>query len=164
MKRSIMIWLPIILLPALNMIPVISGHRAYQFFIFPIIGAVVEELIFRGLLLWKWLLYEERIKPVIAIIIVAVLFSLMHLWNLRSGAPFLAVLIQIFFAFCFSIWAGAVVWKTGRITIPLIAHLLLNATAAEDNMWAGIIASIVVLADGIILLQECGKGQVHHQR
>ena len=54
--------------------------------------------------------------------------------------------------FCFSVWAGAVAWRTDRICIPLIAHVLLNATAgAAEIARVSVLVSIDVLADGVLL-------------
>ena len=92
-------------------------------------------------------------KPILAIALVSVLFAGMHLFNLRVGAGGEEVLIQIVCAFCFSIWAGAVTWKATWL-IPLLAHVLLNATAGAGNMWVSIAVSIVVLIDGILLMKD----------
>ena len=92
-------------------------------------------------------------KPILAIALVSVLFAGMHLFNLRVGAGGEEVLIQIVCAFCFSIWAGAVTWKA-TWQIPLLAHVLLNATAGAGNMWVSIAVSIVVLIDGILLMKD----------
>ena len=113
--------------------PMQNGQRravlpGQPFLLLPVIGAVIEELIFRWLLLGKWLLREKRIKPIAAILVVGMVFSLMHLWNLRSGTAFSDVAVQMIFAFCFSVWAEADVLRTGRVVL-LLAHLLLNATA-----------------------------------
>lgn len=80
----------------------------------------------------------------------------MHLWNLQtSPSAVLSVFLQAFCAFCFSIWAGAVVRRTDRIRIPLIAHVLLNATAGDAEIaWVSVFVSLIVLADGIWLMRE----------
>ena len=76
----------------------------------------------------------------------------MHLFNLRAGVSEEEVLVQIVCAFCFSIWAGAVTWKATWL-IPLLAHVLLNATAGAKNAWFSIAVSIAVLIDGILLMK-----------
>jgi hypothetical protein len=107
-------------------------------------------LFFRFFLLKNVLL--PRVKPMLAIVLVSVLFAGMHLFNLRAGAGGEEVLVQIVCAFCFSIWAGAVTWKATWL-IPLLAHVLLNATAWAENRWVSIAVSIVVLVDGILLMK-----------
>ena len=91
-------------------------------------------------------------KPIPAIVLVSVLFAGMHLLNLRAGAGGEEVLVQIVCASCFSIWAGAVTWKVTWL-IPLLAHVLLNATAGAENNRVSIAVSIVVLIDGILLMR-----------
>ena len=81
----------------------------------------------------------------------------MHQFNLRTGADGEEVLVQIVCAFCFSIWAGAVTWKATWL-IPLLAHVLLNATAGTENIWVGIAVSIAVLVDGILLMKGTDHG------
>ena len=80
----------------------------------------------------------------------------MHFY-LRAGAGGEEVLVQIICAFCFSIWAGAVTWKATWL-IPLLAHVLLNATATAENAWVSIAVSIAVLIDGILLMKGTKKG------
>ena len=82
-------------------------------------------------------------------------FAGIHLFNLRAGAGGGEILVQIVCAFCFSIWAGAVTWKATWL-IPLLAHVLLNATATAGagNSWVSIAVSVVVLIDGVLLMKE----------
>ncbi len=149
-KRILLIWLPVILLPLANVILAIANSADLNIAIHYIIGAVAEELFFRFFLLKNVLL--PRMKPILAIVLVSVLFAGMHLFNLRAGAGGEEVLIQIVCAFCFSIWAGAVTWKATWL-MPLLAHMLLNATAGAENNRVSIAVSIVVLIDGILLMR-----------
>ena len=130
-------------------------NQNHEIFIPSIVGAVVEEIIFRWLMLDKWLFRERRIKRGISILVSAIAFSLMHLWNLRNGTSISEVLIQILFAFSFSIWAGAVAWKSTWL-IPLLAHVLLNATAGEITvpMWVSVLVSAYLLVDGWLVMSH----------
>ncbi len=128
-KQRILIWLPVILLPLANVILATANSADMTIATRYIIGAIAEELFFRFFLLDNILL--PRMKPIPAIVLVSVLFAGIHLFNLRAGAGGEEVLVQILCAFCFSIWAGAVTWKVTWL-IPLLAHVLLNATE-----WAG---------------------------
>ncbi|MBQ3703139.1 MAG: CPBP family intramembrane metalloprotease [Oscillospiraceae bacterium] len=158
LREKILVWLPVLMLPAFNIIlAIITGasydaHNAIRW----AAGAVAEELFFRGFLLKT--IFLPRIKPVLAIILVSALFAAMHLINLRNGTPFHAILPQMLCAFCFSMWAGAVVWRKGSILIPLLAHVLLNATAVTEGSLIPVLASAVVLVDGILLM----KAEVDH--
>lgn len=156
-----LIWLPVTLLPVANIILVSASGADYDLNrVLPlVISAAGEELFFRFFLLKTLLLKGSKLKPELSICIVAVLFAGMHLFNLRAGDPFMAVLMQMIFAFCFSIWAGAVLLRTDRIWIPLLAHVALNATSAADvvwtdAVWVDVIVGAVVLADGLILMRR----------
>lgn len=167
-KRNLNCCLPLILLPLANMIVVAvtrtSVVAAYttsstlipflpEAVVF-ILGAVLEELLYRWFLLKKLFFETTKLRPILSILIVSVLFAGMHLWNLQASQTVLPVLQQVLFAFCFSVWAGAVVWQTDRIWIPLLAHMLLNATAGDVEIaWINILLSITLLADGVVLLK-----------
>ena len=150
-KQLVLIWLPVALLPIANLVSAAVTHTAPKSTIQILVFAVLEELLYRWLLLDKLLLQQERIKPTVSIVIAALIFAAMHLWNLRTSAVVSSILMQVVFAFCFSVWAGAVTWKKTWL-IPLLAHVLLNATAGAENMWGSVIVSIMLLVDGIALL------------
>lgn len=145
---------PVFLLPASNLLsaaflPIVFD--AHGFF-FSLLGAIAEEFFFRGFLLKT--IFLPRIKPCLAVLITAILFAAMHLFNLQNGTAFPIVLLQMFCAFCFSVWAGAVVWRNGSIRIPLLAHLLLNLTAVTEEGLVPAVVSFFVLADGVLLMKN----------
>ena len=162
-------FLPVILLPLTNLVmaaamrsPITATYMTPSTLIpfFPvavvfILGAVIEELFYRWFLLKKVFFETTKLKPLLSTLIVSVLFAGMHLWNLKTSPAILPVLLQVFSAFCFSVWAGAVVRRKHRIWIPLIAHILLNATAGDVEIaWVSVLVSIAVLADGIWLMRR----------
>ena len=165
-KRRILLWFPVVLLPLTNLItaavtgssvalPYTTSSSLIPFIpaaVVFILGAVIEELFYRWFLLKKVFFEPTKLKPILSILIVSMLFALMHLWNLQTSPVILQVFLQVFFAFCFSVWAGAVVWRTERIWIPLIAHVLLNATAYVDNIWVYLLVSIEVLIDSVFII------------
>lgn len=151
-KKLFLCWFPVALLPGSNLVVAIVSAHAIKPSVAWVIGAIAEELFFRAFLLRHILL--PRINSTNAIILSSVFFAGMHLFNLRAGTDFLLVLIQMFCAFDFSIWAGSVVCKTDETILPLLAHLLMNATASTDNLWICIIVSMVILADGILLIRD----------
>lgn len=166
--ERILLWLPVILLPLTNIITaavtrasITAAYTTSNTWIpfLPaaivfILGAVIEELFYRWFLLKKVFFQATKLKPLLSILIVSALFAGMHLWNLRDGTSFSDIMFQMAFAFCFSIWAGAVVWKTDQIWIPLLAHVLLNATASDAEIaWVSVLVSVVVLTDGIWLMR-----------
>ena len=81
----------------------------------------------------------------------------MHLFNLRSGMAVPVVLVQAVCAFCFSVWAGAVVWRRGSVTLPLLAHVLMNLTAFDGGALLPLAASLITLLDGFFLMSESSK-------
>ncbi len=149
-----LIFIPVILLPAGNLLMLYFAPITFNLrtFLLSIVGAIAEELFFRGFLLKTLLL--PRIKPGLAIILVSLLFALFHLLNILNGTSLTTIFPQLLCAFCFSIWAGAVVCRKNSILIPLIAHVLLNLTAITEGTLFPMIISIVVLIEGILLIKE----------
>ena len=146
-----LVWLPPVLLPLGNCLSAIllPWTTAWLPWVASLVGAVAEELFFRGFLLKTILL--RRCRPIPAVAAVSLLFAGFHLLNL-THSPWPVVLVQVFAALCFSLWAGAVTWQTNRITIPLLAHLLLNGTAVAESWVIGVVVSGIVLIDGCFLL------------
>ncbi len=153
MKNRILYWLPVILLPAGNLLMLLFLPADFnpRTLLLSLIGAIAEELFFR-LFLLKTLLFP-CIKPRAAVLLTAIIFAAMHLLNLLNGSPLPAVFPQMFCAFCFSIWAGAVVWRKDSVLIPLLAHVLLNLTAVTEGTKLPLLVSAVVLADGILQMK-----------
>lgn len=46
---------------------------------------------------------------------------------------------------------GVVTWKS-TFLIPLLAHVIMNATAVEGTTWMSLIVSGIVLVDGVWLI------------
>lgn len=154
---QLLIWAPVLLLPLANLIPAIVSGVNYDLSqsLVWVFGAVVEELFYRFFLLRKLLLERSELKPGSAVLLISILFAGMHLFNLHSGMPVSLVLLQAFCAFCFSLWAGAVVWKTRSVMIPLLAHVLMNLTAFESSdLYISFAASLLTLVIGILLIKK----------
>ena len=152
---QLLIWAPVVLLPLSNLLSAVNSGVSFDFSqtALWVFGAVAEELFYRFFLLKKLLLERSGMKPANAVLLVSLLFGAMHLFNLRSGMIVSSVLVQAFFAFCFSVWAGTVVWKKQSMTVPLLAHVLLNLTAFEGgSVFISLAVSIVLLIDGLFLL------------
>ena len=156
-KELLLCWLPVVVLPLSNIFMAVVAHQSLQIFLPYVVGSVTEELFFRWFLLKQWLFNVDYLKPAHAIFLVSILFAGIHLFNLRAGAEIILTIMQVFFAFAFSIWAGAVVWKSRSIMIPLIAHLFLNLTATVDILWIELVIIGIVLLDGTMLTLRCRK-------
>ena len=153
---QILVWGPVLLLPLANLIsagfvPAVD-YDLTQIAVW-VIGAVAEELFYRFFLLQELLLKRTQLRPRVSIMLVSLLFAAMHLFNLRSGMAASVVLVQAVCAFCFSVWAGAVVWKQNSVIIPLLAHVLMNLTAFDGGgNLIPLAVSLLTLLDGIILI------------
>ena len=157
---QLLIWAPVVLLPLSNLLSAVNSGVCFDFSqtALWVFGAVAEELFYRFFLLKKLLLERSGMKPANAVLLVSLLFAAMHLFNLRSGMNVSLVLVQAFCAFCFSVWSGTVVWKKQSLTVPLLAHVLLNLTAFEGGaVLIPLAVSIVLLIDGIILQKKLRK-------
>ena len=160
-KQQILILTPMLLLPVSNLLSAgfvyADDYEMTRTFVW-VIGAVAEELFYRIFLLRELLLRRSALSPRVSIVLVSILFAGMHLFNLRSGMAVPVVLLQSGCAFCFSMWAGAVVWNTRSVMIPLLAHILLNLTAFEGGgAFLPLAASLITLLDGFFLMSESSK-------
>ena len=91
---------------------IIEASPLYLVVIFAvIIGPIVEEIMFRGLLLPRLSVFGERF----AIAVSALLFALFH-----------GNLAQFFYAFALGLVFGFVYSKTGRLRYPILLHMLIN--------------------------------------
>ena len=154
-----LIWAPVLLLPLSNLLSSWGVVPAADYTLTQtsvwVIGAIAEELFYRFFLLQKLLLERAKLRPRFSILLISLLFAGMHLFNLRSGMAISMVVIQAFCAFCFSIWAGAVVWRTRSVMIPLLAHVLMNLTAVDGGgLYIPLAASLVTLVIGILLIKN----------
>ena len=155
-KRRILIWIPVFLLPLSNLLS--SRFVPAAEFNLPQtlvwgIGAIAEELFYRFFLLQKLLFERTELRPRFSIVLISFLFAGMHLFNLRSGMALPVVLVQAVCAFCFSVWAGAALWRTNSVMVPLLAHILMNLTAFEGSGTViPLAAGFITLLDGLILM------------
>lgn len=152
-RGDLLLYLPVILLPTGNLLMLFFSSVDFNLLtlLLSLAGAVSEEYFFH-LFLLKTILFP-RIMPEPAIMLVSFLFATMHILNLRNGTGLQVILPQMICAFCFSTWAGAVVWRKGSILIPMLAHVLLNLTAMTEGTLIPLLVSSVVLADGFLLMK-----------
>ncbi len=93
----------------------IFEHKILGFLMIGVAAPVLEETLFRGVIL-KALL--KKYKPWKAILYSAIAFGIFHLnpW-------------QFLYATTLGIWLGYVYWKTRSLFYPILIHALLNSTA-----------------------------------
>jgi len=100
-----------------------------------ILAPVGEELLFRG---WVYSLIEKLsggksltlTNPFpIALWASAFAFSMWHFQN-ASRDPWVVVTFQVGYTFLAGIWLGYLRWQSGRVSVAIFAHILLNLFAA----------------------------------
>lgn len=126
-------------------------------------AAIIEELLFRGVLLLG-ILGHTKIKTAGAVTISAGLFAAAHLMNLFAGGGLLYTLSQTVFAFCAGICLGALAVRTKSIIPAVILHMTVNlssiiietpAMSGAGIETAAICAlAILYLATGLLLLRK----------
>lgn len=126
-------------------------------------AAIIEELLFRGVLLLG-ILGHTKIKTAGAVTISAGLFAAAHLMNLFAGGGLLYTLPQTVFAFCAGICLGALAVRTKSIIPAVILHMTVNlssiiietpAVSGAGIETAAICAlAILYLATGLLLLRK----------
>jgi len=91
-----------------------------------------EELLFRGWFyaivnrIWPRSLVSATGPMPLCLWASAVAFSLWHLQNLGTD-PMAAVAFQCLYTLFTGLWLGYLRWKTGKLTVPIMAHFVLNA-------------------------------------
>ena len=80
-----------------------------------ILGPVVEEIVYRGIVLMR---LSHYYPPAFSIMASAFFFGLMH-WNLVQGL----------YAACMGVLFGFLYWKTGHLLVPVAAHMAANLFA-----------------------------------
>ena len=104
-----------------------------------IFGPLIEEICFRGIVLDG--LLKTRCRPWLAILISALLFSLLH----GLGANFVTALL-------FGILVGWLYWRTGSIIPGLIIHVTNNSLTAIDLSNQTNTFYLITLVVGLVLL------------
>ncbi len=142
----LLIWSPVFLLPLFNMLSLYYLKLSIDIRIQTIIGAIIEELFFR------FFLYKVLVNQRDNIIWISCLFSLFHLFNIKSETVE-ELAFQMIFAFCFSLWAGMVVYNTKNITIPIITHVFINITGSGSTAITSSLMCVVAFFCGVLLLK-----------
>ena len=101
-----------------------SNEIGFFTFIYNIIPALWEEIVFRGVIL---VLLLKKYEPKIAILIDGILFGFFHYINLAYGADFISTLGQVAFTTFFGITLAYLFIKTKSLIPCIIAHYVNNA-------------------------------------
>ena len=90
--------------------------------------AIAEELFFRGLL-FRELTFGYEVKPVLAAVIVSLLFGALHLLNVFSYATISYTIVQSLCAFAVSFDLSAIYYKFKSIVPCVVIHSAINITS-----------------------------------
>lgn len=90
-------------------------------------GALIEELLFRGLLFSA---LRARLRPLPAIFLCALSFGAGHVLNLFSGQALWETLLQSAFAAVWGLILTLIVYRGGSLLPCILAHVLINISAA----------------------------------
>ena len=99
-----------------------------EFFMALMVG-LVEETVFRGMILYALLRAWGDTKSGIlkAALISSVLFGLVHAPNVLFGTPLLTMLAQLGYAFLLGLFFAALLLRSGSIWVAVVAHGLIDA-------------------------------------
>ena len=98
---------------------------------FSIVNAVLEELIFRGIL-WEVVAAEWNAR--VALVVTAFLFGAFHLHGYPSG------LLGMLLASMYGLALGLLRWWTGGLGLAIACHICADATIFGLLVWSGVIA------------------------
>jgi membrane protease YdiL (CAAX protease family) len=90
--------------------------------------AIAEELFFRGLL-FRELAFGYDVKPILAAVIVSLLFGALHLLNVFSYATISYAIVQSLCAFAVSFDLSAIYYKFKSIVPCVVIHSAINITS-----------------------------------
>lgn len=93
-----------------------------------VIVGVVEETVFRGILLYGLVRAWGRTRPglMAAVVIQAALFGVPHILQVFAGAPLSSVLANVANTFVFGVWLGFLVLSTGSLWPAILLHAVAN--------------------------------------
>lgn len=98
------------------------------YIIYVIAIALLEEFVFRGLVLT--LVYDyfryKRYRYLLTTLVVSAIFSLIHLTNVMSGVGIGSVLLQIAYSFLIGAMLTVVIFKTHNIWLCVLIHAIFN--------------------------------------
>ena len=137
---------------------VIIKKELIGLYILYVIGiALVEEMVFRGVLLFLLLdvFRNKKLPFFFPVLISSIIFALFHIANLFTGASIGDVLLQVSYTFLIGGMFAVMAIKTKSIWMGVIIHAifdfggLLNTTIAEGSSW-DVVFWILTITCGIL--------------
>ena len=132
----------------------IALYIVYVFFV-----AIIEEVVFRGILLYLCLDYlrNAKLKYFFAALISTAIFALFHLTNLFVGMGVLDVLLQVGYTFLIGGMFAVMMLKTNNIWLCVIIHALFDfggllhvQELVDASPWDNRVFWILTIACGIL--------------
>lgn len=128
------------------------------YIIYVISIALIEEIVFRGILLFLCLDYlrNAKHKYLFAALITTVIFALFHLTNLFVGMGPLEVLMQVGYTFLIGGMFAVIMLKANNVWLCIIIHALfdfgglLAFEIADGNPWDNVIFWILTIVCGVL--------------
>ena len=128
------------------------------YIIYVISIALIEEIVFRGILLFLCLDYlrNAKLKYFFATLISTTIFALFHLTNIFAGMSPLDVLLQVGYTFLIGGMFAVMMLKTNNVWLCVIIHALfdfgglLAFEIADGNPWDNTVFWILTIACGIL--------------
>jgi membrane protease YdiL (CAAX protease family) len=102
--------------------------------VFSVVNAVLEELIFRGIL---WEVVAAEWNPRAALVVTALLFGVFHLHGYPPG------LFGVVLASLFGVALGLLRWWTGGLGLAIACHILADATIFGLLAHSGVFTPVV---------------------
>ena len=166
-KKKLLWCLPCLLVALVNipLIDLIKGSITFTrldliflYIVYVISIALIEEIVFRGILLYLCLDYlrNAKLKYFFAALISTAIFSLFHITNLFAGMGFLDVLLQVGYTFLIGGMFAVMMLKTNNVWLCVIVHAifdfggLLTFEIADGNPWDNQLFWIFTIACGIL--------------
>lgn len=128
------------------------------YIIYVISIALIEEIVFRGILLYLCLDYlrDSKLKYFFAALISTAIFALFHITNLFTGMGLLDVLLQVGYTFLIGGMFAVMMLKTNNVWLCVIVHTLfdfgglLSIEIADGNPWDNRVFWILTIVCGIL--------------
>jgi len=130
----------------------------WLYIIYVISIALIEEIVFRGILLYLCLDYLRNVKHryFFAALISTAIFALFHFTNLFTGMSIGNVLLQVGYTFLIGGMFAVMMLKTNNVWLCVIIHAifdfggLLTQEIASGNPWDSQLFWILTIACGIL--------------
>jgi len=97
--------------------------------VFSVVNAVLEELIFRGIL---WEVVAAEWNPRVALVVTAALFGVFHLHGYPPG------IAGVVLASLYGVALGLLRWWTGGLGLAIACHICADATIFSLLAWSGV--------------------------